>query len=100
MDWSFSSFCWRVLGMVGKHAMNSPFGWHFPDEDDNNWRMHLFGQEHDSDRQFDQAFGANGRLAIDNPHGDVSISPSTDDRIHVSAHQTVYTSSDKTRTSN
>jgi DUF4097 and DUF4098 domain-containing protein YvlB len=84
-----------VLGVIGKHAMNSPFGWHFSDDDDNNWSMHLFGQEHDADRQFDQAFGANGRLTIDNPHGDVSISASTDDRIHVSAHQIVYAPSDK-----
>lgn len=80
------------LGFIGKHAMNSPFGWHF-DEDDNNWSMRLWGPEHDADRQFDQAFGANGKLTIDNPRGDVSISPSTDDRIHVSAHQTVYSSS-------
>jgi DUF4097 and DUF4098 domain-containing protein YvlB len=57
--------------------------------------MHLFGQEHDADHQFDQAFGANGKLTINNPHGDVSISPSTDDRIHVSAHETVYTSNDR-----
>jgi DUF4097 and DUF4098 domain-containing protein YvlB len=84
-----------LLGVVGKHAMNSPFGWHFSDEDNTNWGMHLFGQEHDADRQFDQAFGANGRLTIENPHGDVSIAPSTDDRIHVSAHQTVYTSNEK-----
>ncbi|HEX6771447.1 MAG TPA: DUF4097 family beta strand repeat-containing protein [Acidobacteriaceae bacterium] len=82
------------LGFVGKHAMNSPFGWHFSDED-NDWSMHLWGQEHDADRQFDQAFGANGKLTIDNPHGDVSIAPSTDDRIHVSAHQAVWTSSDR-----
>jgi DUF4097 and DUF4098 domain-containing protein YvlB len=84
-----------MLGVVGKHAMKSPFGWHFSDDDDNNWSMHLFGQEHDADHQFDQAFGANGKLTIDNPHGDVSIAPSTDDRIHVSAHQTVYTSNDR-----
>src|ERR1700722_17655658 len=84
-----------MLGLVGKHARNSPFGWHFSDDDDNNWSMHLFGQEHDADHQFDQAFGANGKLTINNPHGDVSIAPSTDDRIHVSAHQTVYTSNDR-----
>ena len=82
------------LGIVGKHAANSPFGWHFSPDDD-NWGMHLLGQEHDADRQFDQAFGANGRLTIDNPRGDVSISTSPDDRIHVSAHETVYTSSNK-----
>ncbi len=82
------------LGFVGKHAMNSPFGWHFSDED-NDWSMHLWGQEHDADRQFDQAFGANGKLTIDNPHGDVSIAPSSDDRIHVSAHQAVWTSNDR-----
>jgi DUF4097 and DUF4098 domain-containing protein YvlB len=83
-----------VLGIIGKHAMNSPFGWNFSDED-NNWSMRLWGKEHDADQQFDQAFGANGRLTITNPRGDVSIAPSTDDRIHVSAHQTVYTSSDR-----
>jgi DUF4097 and DUF4098 domain-containing protein YvlB len=83
-----------VLGVIGKHAMNSPFGWNFSDED-NNWRMRLWGQEHDADHQFEQAFGANGRLTITNPRGDVSIAPSTDDRIHVSAHQAVWTSSDR-----
>ncbi len=87
-----------IVGLASKHAMNSPFGWHFTDDDNNDWSMHLFGQEHDADRQFDQAFGANGRLTIDNPRGDVSISASTDDRIHVSAHETVYTSSDKDAT--
>lgn len=82
-----------LLGVVGKHAANSPFGWHFsPDED---WGMHLFGEEHDADRQFDASFGDNGRLSIDNPRGDISIATSPDDRIHVSAHQTVYTSDDK-----
>jgi DUF4097 and DUF4098 domain-containing protein YvlB len=84
-----------VLGIVGKHAMNSPFGWHFSDEDNNDWSMRLWGPEHDADHQFDQAFGANGRLTIENPHGDVSIAPSTDDRIHVSAHESVHTSSDR-----
>jgi DUF4097 and DUF4098 domain-containing protein YvlB len=84
-----------LLGVVGKHAMNSPFGWHFSDDDDNNWSMRLWGPEHDADHQFDQAFGANGKVTINNPHGDVSISPSTDDRIHVSAHETVHSSSDR-----
>lgn len=82
------------LAFAGHQAMHSPFGWHFSDEDD-NWRLHLFGKEHDDDTQFDQAFGANGRLTIENPRGDVSISTSTDDRIHVSAHKTVYTGNDR-----
>ncbi len=85
------------LAFAGREAMHSPFGWHFSDQDD-NWRLHLFGQEHDDDTQFDQAFGANGRLTIENPRGDVSIGPSTDDRIHVSAHKTVYTSRDNDAT--
>jgi len=82
-----------LLGLLGRHAANSPFGWHFSPDDD--WSMHLFGEEHDADRQFDESFGNNGRLSIDNPHGDVSIAISADDRIHVSAHQIVYSSDDK-----
>jgi DUF4097 and DUF4098 domain-containing protein YvlB len=83
-----------MLAFAGHEASHSPFGWHFPD-DDNDWRMHLFGDQHDADNQFDQPFGANGRLVIENPRGDVSIAASSDDRIHVSAHETVYSSTDK-----
>ncbi len=82
-----------LLGLLGRHAANSPFGWHF--SPDNDWSMHLFGDEHDADRQFDEPFGAKGRLTIDNPRGDVSIAMSTDDRIHVSAHEVVYSRDDK-----
>ena len=85
-----------ALGLLGRHAAHSPFGWHFSPDDD--WRMHMFGEEHDADRQFDQSFGSNGRLTIDNPRGDLSIAVSADDRIHVSARETVYSSSDKDAT--
>ncbi len=82
-----------LLGVLGRHAANSPFGWHFaPDQD---WSMHLFGDEHDTDRQFDESFGSNGRLTIENPRGDVSIATSADDRIHVSAHEVVYSRDDR-----
>jgi DUF4097 and DUF4098 domain-containing protein YvlB len=77
------------LAFAGHQASHSPFGWHFSD-DDNDWKLHLFGDQHDADNQFDQPFGANGRLVIENPRGDVSIAASSDDRIHVSAHETVY----------
>lgn len=82
-----------LLGLLGRHAANSPFGWHF--SPDNDWSMHLFGDEHDTDRQFDESFGGNGRLTIDNPRGDVSIAMSADDRIHVSAHEVVYSRDDR-----
>lgn len=82
-----------LIGLLGRHAADSPFGWHFSPNDD--WSMHLFGEAHDADRQFDQSFGNNGRLTIDNPRGDVSIAASADDRIHVSAHETVYTGDDR-----
>lgn len=83
-----------MLAFAGHQAVHSPFGWHFSD-DDNDWRLRLYGDEHDADNQFEQPFGANGRLTIENPRGDVSIAASGDDRIHVSAHQTVYSSNDK-----
>jgi DUF4097 and DUF4098 domain-containing protein YvlB len=82
-----------LLGAVGHHAVMSPFGWHFS-PDDENWGMHFFGKPHDRDAQFDQDFPAGGILVVDNPRGDVNIASSTDNRIHVSAHDTVYAGND------
>ncbi|MGI8771013.1 MAG: DUF4097 family beta strand repeat-containing protein, partial [Acidobacteriaceae bacterium] len=83
-----------ILGIVGHHAEQSPFGWHFS-PDDQSWGMHFFGKAHDRDAQFDQDFPAGGVLVVDNPRGDVNIAASTDDRIHVSAHDTVYAGNDR-----
>ncbi len=83
-----------VLGFVGHKAEESPFGWHFS-PDDQSWGMHFFGKAHDRDAQFDQDFPAGATLRVDNPRGDINIAASSDDRIHVSAHDTVYAGNDR-----
>ena len=59
---------------------------------------HLFGQKHEEDLlPVVRDIVANGALSIDNPHGDVTVSGTSDDgKIHVSAHKEVYSNSDST----
>ncbi len=56
---------------------------------------HLFGQEHDDDRNLNQQIPAGASIDIQVPHGDVTVTPSGDDQIHVQAHQVVYASNDR-----
>ena len=64
--------------------------------DSDMWFM--MGEEHDNDVQLNAAAAASGTVNIQNPRGDVSITPSTDGQVHVRAHQVVHTSSDKEAT--
>jgi DUF4097 and DUF4098 domain-containing protein YvlB len=59
---------------------------------------HLFGQKHEEDlTPMVHDIVANGALSIDNPHGDVTVSGTSDDgKVHVSAHKEVYSNSDST----
>lgn len=83
------------FGFAGHRLHRSgPFNWNF-NPDDNSWGMHLFGQEHDEDHQFDQSLPPDSNVRIENPHGDVTVTTSDDGRIHVSAHNTVYASNDR-----
>jgi DUF4097 and DUF4098 domain-containing protein YvlB len=56
---------------------------------------HLFGQEHDADRNLNREIPAASLVDIQVPHGDVTVTPSGDDQIHVQAHQVVYASNDR-----
>ncbi|MFZ0663483.1 MAG: DUF4097 family beta strand repeat-containing protein [Acidobacteriaceae bacterium] len=55
----------------------------------------ILGGEHDTDVQMDQAAPANGVVTVQNPRGDVTVTPSTDGQIHLRAHEVVHASSDK-----
>jgi Toastrack DUF4097/LiaF transmembrane domain len=61
----------------------------------NNDFLFMFGEEHDNDVQMSQAAAANGTVNVQNPRGDVTVTASTDNQIHVQAHEVVHTSSDK-----
>ena len=76
-------------GAHGAHRLGHQFGVN----DDDFWFM--FGQEHDNDVSMDQAAAANGTVNVQDPHGDVSVTPSTDGQIHLRAHEVVHTSADK-----
>ena len=56
---------------------------------------HLFGDKHESDQDVSQAFPTNGVVNIQNPHGDVTVTGTSDDgQIHISIHKQVYSRSD------
>lgn len=80
-----------VLGLVSRHGpMSARYlsedGWRWgPD-----WGMNWGGETHTNDVSLEQPLGANAVLSIDNARGDVQIAPSTDDAIHVQAHEVAH----------
>ncbi len=75
-------------GLSGMHV----FG-HGQEQDD--FFAHLLGQEHDDDRNLNQTIPAGAGIDIQVPHGDVTVTLSGDDQIHVQAHQVVYASNER-----
>lgn len=83
-----------VLLIVGWAAHGARYwGHHIGVNGDDLWSY--FGAEHDNDVQMSQAVSATGTILVQNPRGDVTITPSSDSQIHLSAHEVVHTSSDK-----
>ncbi len=62
---------------------------------------HLFGQKHEEDAAgAEHGIAANGLLTIDNPHGDVSVTGTSDDgKVHLSVHKEVFSNMDETAAS-
>ncbi len=60
----------------------------------------FFGQRHEENAPAEvRGIAANGSLSIENPHGDVTISGTSDDgQLHLSVRKEVYTNSDETAT--
>lgn len=83
-----------LLGGWGTHAAHvwGPLSDQFSDNHDDFWSM--MGEEHDNDVQQDEAISPNATVQVQNPRGDVTITASSDDRMHVRAHQVVHSSSD------
>jgi DUF4097 and DUF4098 domain-containing protein YvlB len=75
-------------GLHGMHVFR-----HGSDEDD--FFSRLLGQEHSDDRNLNQSIPAGAPVDIQVPHGDVTVSPSGDDQIHVQAHLVVYAANDR-----
>ncbi|RRA48688.1 DUF4097 family beta strand repeat-containing protein [Acidipila sp. EB88] len=75
-----------ALGRWASFVPSNDFHW----DPDWNWNWSLTGETHENDVALEEPFVANGTITIDNGRGDVEISPSTDDRIHVTAHQLAH----------
>ena len=90
-----------LIGLVlhgGAHWRADRNGFGFFGPWDNGNVDHLFGQKHEQELPpIVHDIVANGALTIDNPHGDVIVSGTSDDgKIHLSAHKEVYSNSDST----
>ncbi len=97
---SMGGIVWLVILMIGLgwvsrngHLMG-PFSWEFSDNGgDNFWNW--MGAEHDNDIQIDQVLtAAKPTVTIDDPQGDVTITASSDNQMHIRAHQMVHRNSD------
>jgi len=97
---SMSGIVWLVilmicLGWVSRNGhLMGPFSWEFGDNgNDNFWNW--MGAEHDNDVQIDQVLtAAKPVVTIEDPQGDVTITASDDNQMHLRAHQMVHRDSD------
>jgi len=56
--------------------------------------FHFMGAEHANDTQLDLDIPASPQVQVQNPRGDITITPSADARLHVRSHETAYTNSE------
>jgi len=89
-----------VLAVVGYMAGSASRGLHGMhvfrhDSDQDDFFSRLLGQEHNDDRSLNQSIPAGSPVDIQVPRGDVTVSPSGDDQIHVQAHLVVYAANDR-----
>jgi len=85
-----------VLAIMGytTHGLHNMHLFGHGDRDD-DFFSHFLGQEHDADRSLNQQIPAGASVDIQVPRGDVTLTPSGDDQIHVQAHQVVYAANDR-----
>ncbi len=99
---SAGGIVWIIILIAAFGAVNhygtyhAPFSWNFGDDNNNDSDdfFSMMGEEHNNDIQMDAVAAANAAVNIQNPRGDVTITASSDDRMHVRAHQVVHSSSD------
>ena len=89
--------CFALFGYLAGSSARGLHGIHIfghgGEEDD--LFAHLLGHQHDDDRNLNQQIPAGAQVDIQVPHGDVSVTASGDDQIHVQAHLVVYAANDR-----
>ena len=89
-------FIFAILFGISSSAFrnNSRFFTHGLRLDDDSM-AEFFGNKHEIDQPFTQAFPAGSTLTIDNPKGGVNVSGTSDDgQMHIQLHRIIYTTSD------
>lgn len=83
------------LGWISREGhLVGPFAWEFSGDNGNDF-WNWMGPEHDNDVQIDQVLtAAKPSVSISDPRGDVTITPSSDGKLHVRAHEMVHRTSD------
>ncbi|HEX3435571.1 MAG TPA: DUF4097 family beta strand repeat-containing protein [Pseudacidobacterium sp.] len=83
-----------LLAGWGTHASRvwGPLSDQFHNDGDDFWSM--MGEEHDNDAEQNETIAPNATVQIQNPRGDVTVTASTDNQMHVKAHQVVHSTSD------
>jgi DUF4097 and DUF4098 domain-containing protein YvlB len=88
--------CLAVVGYLMNYGSHRLHGMHiFNDGEGDDIFSHLLGQEHDDDSSLNRQIPEGAAIDIQVPHGDVTVSPSGDDQIHVQAHLVVYSANDR-----
>ena len=85
------------LGWVSQNGrLVGPFSWQFNNGNGVGVFPWTFGPEHDNDVQMAYTLqAAKPTVNISDPHGDVTLAASTDNQMHVLAHEVVHRDSDK-----
>jgi len=89
--------CLALFGYLGGSTGYGFHGIHIfgRGSEDADFFAHLMGQEHDDDRNLNEPIPPGAQVEIQVPHGDVSITASGDDQIHVQAHLVVYAANNR-----
>ena len=83
-----------VSSATGREGSRGFLSHHFDLDQDN--LEEFMGDKHESDLVVIQAVPANASVSIDNPHGDVTVSGTSDDgQMHITAHRQVFSRSDE-----
>jgi DUF4097 and DUF4098 domain-containing protein YvlB len=85
--------CLAVFGYTS-HGLRGVH-WFGHDGERDDFFSHLLGQEHDADRSLNREIPTGAAIDIQVPHGDVTLTPSGDNQIHIQAHLVVYASNDR-----
>ena len=81
-----------VLALIGLGLISpgSPYLPHDAWRWNPDWNWSFTGETHENDVVLQSPLPPDAALSVDNAHGDLEISPSTDGMIHVEAHQTAH----------